>query len=74
MIRLRRLTQESVSEPSDRKRFLNAAGRGAYRGTAFNFGDELRGLGEAGGVKRGSGMIRFQPSKGRTNAGPAVRG
>lgn len=30
---------------------LNAAGRGAYQGVTFGFGDELRGLGEAGGVK-----------------------
>lgn len=30
---------------------LNAFGRGAYQGATLNFGDELRGLGEAGGVK-----------------------
>lgn len=30
---------------------LAAAGRGAYQGLTFNFGDELRALGEAGGVK-----------------------
>lgn len=40
---------EPVSKPD--KGALNAAGRGAMQGVTFNFADELRGLGEAGGVK-----------------------
>lgn len=40
-------TQEVVPD----KGALNAFGRGAYQGVTMNFGDELRGLGEVGGVK-----------------------
>lgn len=40
-----------LSPQTPDKGALSAAGRGAYQGATFNFGDELRGLGEAGGVK-----------------------
>lgn len=46
---------------------LDAAGRGAYQGLTFNFGDELRGLGEAGGVKEGEWNNPIATARGAYN-------